>query len=128
MPVSAPRFKGKLKREIAEEAFQKLGKYASLEQVDAYFKKHYGIPHIERSMFARYRAKAQGRPGPVRRQYRGTKQKDVAGIIARVRELAKDVGSYDDLADIVAYVRQTAKDVGGYDKLLDIIGSLTEGT
>lgn len=125
--ISAPRFKGKLKRDIAIEAFKKLGKYADYEQVNAYFRKHYKI-RCEPSMFARARAKSQGKPGPVKRRYRGTKRKDMVGIIARIRELAKDVESYPELAKIVRGVRRTANDTGGYDRLLEIIDALSEGT
>lgn len=128
MPISAPKFNGRLKREIADEAFRKLGKYASIDQVDAYFKKYYGISHCERSMFSRARANAQGRPGPVRRRYRNCEQRDMAGIIARIRELAKDVGSYGELADIIRTISETKNRAGGYYKLLDIIAALTEGT
>lgn len=101
MPVSAQRFKGKLKREIADEAFKKLGPKATVQQVDAYFQK-YGLPICERSMYAAAKRRAEGKPGPVKRRYRRTKRKDMAGIIARVRELAHEVGGYDELVEIIA--------------------------
>lgn len=50
MPISAERFKGKLKREIANEAFKKFGPEATIQQVDKHFQK-YGLPHCERSMY-----------------------------------------------------------------------------
>lgn len=128
MPTSAQRFRGKLKREIADEAFQKLGPHATIYEVDAYFDEHYGIPHCERSMFARARANAQGRPGPVRRRYRRNRQKDMASLIARVRELAKDVGSYKETANIIRGLTKLKRKAGGYNQLLDIIAALTEGT
>ena len=81
MPVSAPRFRGKLKREIADEAFEKHGPEATIQQVDAHFKR-YGLPYCERSMYWAARRRAEGKPGPVRRQYRRTKRKDMAALVS----------------------------------------------
>ena len=63
MPTSAPRIKGKLKREIADEAFVILGKSATVYQVDQYFRKHYSLPHCERSMYGAAKRRAEGKQG-----------------------------------------------------------------
>jgi hypothetical protein len=101
MPISAKRFKGKLKRDIADEAFSKIGPNA-IAQVDAYFQKHYKISHCERSMYQAAKRRAKGKPGPVKRRYRATDRKDIAGIVARIRQLAHDVGGYDQLTEIIS--------------------------
>lgn len=105
MPVSARRFKGKLRREIADEAFAKLGKDASVRDVDAYFLKHYGLDHCERSMWAAARRKAMGLPEPVRRSYRresGEKEpRDLVNIVIRLKQLAYDIGGWDELEELV---------------------------
>lgn len=62
MPISAKKIKGKFKRDIAREAFKKLGPNATVIQIDAYFKKNYKLPFCERSMYWRYKREAQGIP------------------------------------------------------------------
>lgn len=108
MPVSAQRIKGKLKRDIADEAFKKLGKNATIQQVDAYFKRHYGIAHCERSMWSAARRRAQGKISPPPRRYRRHKRGpvDVADIVGRARQLAYELGGYDKLEELAASLRE----------------------
>ncbi len=106
MPVSATRFKGKLKREIAKEAFQKLGAQATIQEVDNYFSAKYGIVNCERSMFLAERRVAQGKVPPVRRRYRQSNEnKDIIGLIARVKQLAYDIGGYDKLEELISVLK-----------------------
>ena len=106
MPISARRFKGELKRDIATKAFQEIGVEATIQQVDAYFKK-YGLPNCERSMYAAARRKAKGRPSAIPRRYRRNNEdkKDVIGIVVRTQQLAADVGSYDNLEELIRLLR-----------------------
>jgi hypothetical protein len=108
MPFSARRFKGKLKREIASEAFQELGANATVQQVDKYFRTKYGLPFCERSMYGAAKRIAEGKPPPVRRSYRRYREedlKDIVGVIVRVKQLAYDVGGFDVLEELVRAVK-----------------------
>jgi hypothetical protein len=105
MPVSATRYKGKLKKQIAAEAFKKLGPTASIQKVDVYFRK-YGLPCCERSMYWAARRKAEGRIVPLPRQYRRNKeQKDMVGLIIRIKRLAFDLGGYDQLEELIKVLK-----------------------
>jgi hypothetical protein len=105
VPVSATRYNGKLKKQIAEEAFKKFGPTASIQKVDAYFRK-YGLPCCERSMYWASRRKAEGHVVPLRRKYRRNKEKkDLVGLIARTKQLAYDLGGYDQLEDLIKVLR-----------------------
>ncbi len=107
--ISAPRFKGKLKREIADEAFQKIGPDATVAQVDAYFKKHYKIPTCERSMFAAAKRRANGKPSPLPRRYRrNASEVDVLDVIVRAKQLALDLGSWDKLIELASILKGTS--------------------
>src|SRR5262245_46061952 len=64
MPGKALMYKGKTKRQIAQEAFRQLGPLATRKQVDQYFKIHYNLPECETSMFWTERAKAKRARGP----------------------------------------------------------------
>ncbi len=107
MPVSAQRFKGKLKREIANEAFQKIGAAATIQQVDAYFLKNYGLPTCERSMYSAARRQAAGLPMPIPRRYRRNKEakKDMADIIIRLKQLVYDIGSWNELEELIKAIK-----------------------
>jgi hypothetical protein len=108
MPLSAQRFKGKLKREIAAEAFEKLGPIATIPQVDEYFRKNYGLPFCERSMYGVARRTAQGRPPPVKRSYKRFKDEDlqdIVGIVVRVKQLAYELGGYDVLEELIRVLK-----------------------
>ncbi len=107
MPTSAPRFKGKLKREIAAEAFEKIGKDATVQQVDEYFRKHYGLPFCERSMYAVAKRVANGKPRPMIRRYQRVSEKraDIVGVIARLKQLAYDAGGWDELEELIKVMR-----------------------
>ena len=107
MPVSAKRHKGKLKREIADEAFRELGPDATVRQVDAYFKKHYKIDGCERSMYAAAKRRALGKPGPVPRRYRREKP-DLLDIVVQTKRLANDVGGWDKLIELINVLRDTS--------------------
>lgn len=108
MPVSAQRFKGKLKREIADEAFAKYGEKTTIKQVDAYFKE-YGISHCERSMFAAAKRRAEGKPPPLPRKYRNEDVKlDVVDVVVRVIQLSNELGSWENLEELIRVLRGTA--------------------
>lgn len=111
MPVSsAARHQGKLKRDIADEAFQKLGKDASVQQVDDYFRKHYGLPHCERSMFARAKRKAHGKPPTLPRRYRRNKEEgvDIVDVVKTTIQMAHDLGGWDQLEQLIQILKGTA--------------------
>jgi len=109
MPTSAQRIKGKLKREIADEAFSKLGKAATVLQVDQYFRKHYSLPHCERSMYAAAKRLANGQPRPLPRRYRRYKdQQDVVDCVIRATQLAHDIGGWEKLEDLIRVLKGTA--------------------
>jgi hypothetical protein len=111
MPISAKKIKGKFKRDIAREAFKKLGPNATVIQIDAYFKKNYKLPFCERSMYWRYKREAQGIPLAPLRRYPKT---------------AKKMYKANDLPDLIARIKHLAHDVGGWDKLTDLIQVLQE--
>lgn len=105
MPNSAPRFKDKTKREIADEAFAKYGKEATRQQLDEHFRT-YKLPYCERSMYTAAKRRANGRPELPRRMYpRYREKKDVLDIVARVKQLAADVGGYEALEKLINILR-----------------------
>ncbi len=109
MPTSAQRFKGKLKREIADEAFAKLGKNATVLQVDQYFRKYYDLPHCERSMYAAAKRRANGQPVPLPRRYRRYKETtDVVDVVVRLTQLGHDIGGWKKLEDLICVLKGTA--------------------
>lgn len=112
MPTSAQKFKGKLKREIADEAFAALGKEATVLQVDEYFRKKYKLPHCERSMYAAAKRRAEGKPPPIPRRYRRNKLptgvENVAELVARTTELARELGGWEKLEDLIKVLKGTA--------------------
>jgi hypothetical protein len=105
MHVSAPRFKGKLKKEIAAEAFEVLGPDATLNQIDIYFQKNYKLPFCERSMYQVYKRLAQGKQVPKRKRYPRTKENTMISVIRRVRELANELGGYEALEDLINVIK-----------------------
>jgi hypothetical protein len=106
--TSAPRFEGKLKREIAIEAFKKYGPGATIQQVDAYFQK-YGLQNCERSMFSAAKRMAEGKVPPLRRKYRrnADDEKDILGLIIRAKQLAYDLGGWDHLEEFIDVLSDT---------------------
>lgn len=109
MPTSAPRIKGKLKREIADEAFAKLGKSATVFQVDEYFRRHYDLPHCERSMYAAAKRRAEGKPAPLPRRYRRYReQTDPVDVVVRATQLAHDLGGWEKLEVLIRVLKGTA--------------------
>lgn len=112
MPVSAKKIKGKYKRDIAREAFQKLGPNATIPQIDAYFQKNYKLQFCERSMYWRYKREAEGIPlAPLRRFPKSTvkktcNSKDIPDLIARAKHLAHDVGGWDKLIDLIQVLQE----------------------
>jgi hypothetical protein len=107
MPNSAPKFKGKNKRQIAEEAFAWLGKTATIQQVDEYFRNYYQLPFCERSMYSAVRRKALGKPTPVRRRYPPDKKPaPVAELVIRVTEVANAAGGWDELIELINVLRK----------------------
>ncbi len=109
MSVSAQRIEGKLKREIADEAFHHLGATASVQQVDDYFRKYYKLPHCERSMYASAKRRAEGKPPPLPRRYRGgRKTQDVVSIVVTLTQLANDVGDWDQLIELIQVLKGRA--------------------
>jgi hypothetical protein len=106
MPTSARRYKGKLKRQIADE---ELGPKATVPQVDAYFRKHYNLSHCERSMFAAAKRRAEGKPQALPRRYRRYKEQiDVVDVIVRLTQLAHDVGGWEKVEDLICVMKGTA--------------------
>ncbi len=105
MRCSAPRFNGKLKREIADEAFVQLGKTATVQQVDDYFRKFYKLPFCERSMYGAAKRKAEGKPVPRRLRYARYKQTKIASIIDRIKQLASDLGGWEELEEIIEVLK-----------------------
>jgi hypothetical protein len=110
MPYSARRYKGKFKKQIALEAFEKLGSEATIQQVDAYFLKHYGIRHCERSMYCAAKRVAQGQPPLPPRRYRRNKDEQVvvanlADVVARVKQLAHELGGYAQLEELISVLK-----------------------
>jgi hypothetical protein len=105
MSNSAPRFKGKNKKEIAAEAFSNFGKKATVQQVDEHFRK-YGLPHCERSMYMTARREAEGRPALPRRLYpRYKTDKHIVGLVVRTKQLAAEMGGYDVLEELINALR-----------------------
>lgn len=71
--MGAPKlYKGKQKSEIADEAFSKLGKDATREQVDRYFQRHYGLPRCEESMYYNAKRVAHGQESYTAQRKKGT--------------------------------------------------------
>lgn len=106
MPISAQRIKGKLKREIAAEAFKKLGPDATFQQVDAYFREEYDLPCCEPSMFSAARRKANGKMVPPPRRYRRYKKVNIVGFVARAKELASEMGGWEALEELIQVLKQ----------------------
>ena len=76
--MGAPKlYKGKQKSEIADEAFSKLGKDATREQVDRYFQRHYGLPRCEESMYYNAKRVAHGQASYTAQRKKGTQQSAV---------------------------------------------------
>lgn len=105
---SAPRFNGKLKKEIADEAFAKLGVEATIQQVDAHFRR-YKLPHCERSMYWAARRRAEGKPVPVRRRY--PRKQDSAldsafDLLLRVKQLVVEAGGFDALEENIGHLKR----------------------
>jgi hypothetical protein len=70
--MGAPKlYKGKQKSEIATEAFDKLGKDATQEQVSRYFQRHYGLSGCEQSMYYNAKRMAQGQPSYTAQRKKG---------------------------------------------------------
>ncbi len=108
MKNSAPLFKGKLKREIADEAFAKLGIKATIQQVDAHFRK-YGLPHCERSMYWAARRRAEGKPVPVRKRH--PLHNPAFDLLMRVKELSCEVGGLEALEELIGTLKKLRIDV-----------------
>ena len=111
--TSAPRFKGKLKKEIADEAFAKLGIKATIQQVDAHFRK-YDLPHCERSMYWAARRRAEGRPVPLRKRYPRRKEEPVDptfDLLIRVKELSREAGGLEALEELIGTLKKLKIDV-----------------
>jgi len=105
MPISAQRIKGKLKREIAHEAFRKLGPNATVLQVDQYFRKFYNLPHCERSMYATAKRQAEGKIVVPRLRYPRHKTLFAASLVVRTKQLAADLGGYDKLKELIEVLK-----------------------
>jgi hypothetical protein len=100
---SVPKFKGKFKGEIVQEAFERLGPNATRKQVDQYFVKEYGIAAgCEKGMYYTARAKCL-RVDPSRN---GTPVAlDTIGVIKALKDLANQVGGYDRLTELVEVLK-----------------------
>jgi len=106
MPVSAARYNGKLKRDIANEAFAKIGVKATVQEVDEYFRKHYKIPFCERSMYAVAKRKAEGKPSLPPRQYRRNKEDvNFVEIVAQVKQAAVALGGWEELEELIKVLK-----------------------
>lgn len=100
---SAPRFKGKLKKEIAADAFAELGTEATIQQVDVRFRK-YGLPHCERSMYWAARRRAEGKRAPVRKRYPNHKSR--FDLLIRVNQLVVEAGGIEPLEEIIGILKR----------------------
>lgn len=119
MGVGPRRYKGKFKGQIAEEAFVALGPNATRQEVNAYFKKNYGIPQIEEKMFWRYR-KAAKNNGYTKSTTNGISPEPIMPPATIQKAKMKKIWNYL-LPKLISQVRQLADEMGGYEEPEELI-------